>query len=64
MRVPKGPKHHLLFILSEEKGCEVRNLHWWTGMKVGGRKVKRARLTDGDVVEMGGLKVTFVDEMG
>lgn len=63
VRVPKAPRHHVL-VVSRDDGCEVRNLHWWTSMKVQGRKTKKARLRDGDVVEVGGLKLTFVGELG
>jgi hypothetical protein len=61
--VPKGPKHHLL-LMRKDKGCEVRNLAMFGKMKVGGAVTRKARLKDGDVVEMAGLKVTFVGELG
>lgn len=60
--VPKGPKHHVL-ILSSEDGCEVRNLHNLTKMKVNGAVRNPAALKDGDVVEVGGLKLTFLVEI-
>lgn len=62
VKVPKAPKHHVL-VVKQEKGCEVRNLHWWSTMRVRGVKTKRAILEDGDVAEVGGLKLTFVDEL-
>ena len=62
IRVPKGPKHHLLFIRTSA-GYEVRNLAMFGKMTVGGRATKKARLNDGDVVEMGGVKLTFADEL-
>lgn len=62
VRVPKGPKHHLL-IINKEKGCEARFLAAWGSMKVGGRATKRATLRNGDVVEAGGLKLTFVADI-
>ncbi len=63
LQVPSGPKHHLLMVYSG-KGCEARNLAWLAKMKVGGRVTSRAALKDGDVVELGGLKVKFVGEIG
>jgi hypothetical protein len=63
LRVPKGPKHHLL-VMRKDKGCEVRNLAMFGSMKVSGAVTKKARLKDGDVVEMAGLKLTFVGELG
>ena len=62
VRVPRAPKHHVL-VMNRESVCEVRNLHWWTGMTVSGRKTRRAMLKDGDVVEVGGLTLTFVDDI-
>lgn len=64
VKVPKAPKHHVLVVNQEDGSCEVRNLHWWSSMKVRGRKVKKARLKDGDVAEVGGLKLTFVGDIG
>jgi hypothetical protein len=61
--VPRGPKHHLL-VVRKDKGCEVRNLAMFRKMKVGGAVTRKARLKDGDVVEMSGLKLTFVGELG
>ncbi|GMR14322.1 MAG: hypothetical protein BMS9Abin29_2571 [Gemmatimonadota bacterium] len=62
VRVPKGPKHHIL-VVNKDSGCEVRNLHAWTKMKVNGAMRERAGLNDGDVVEIGGLKITFVADI-
>ena len=61
--VPRGPKHHLL-VVRKDKVCEVRNLAMFGKMKVGGTVTKKARLKDGDVVEMSGLKMTFVGDLG
>jgi FHA domain len=63
VRVPKGPKHHLL-VVSREGGCEVRNLAAWGKMTVGGKATKKAALKNGDVVQMAGLKLTFVADIG
>ncbi len=62
VRVPKGPKHHVL-VVNKDNSCEVRNLHAWTRMKVNGTAKGRAVLNDGDVVEIGGLKITFVADI-
>ena len=62
VRVPKAPKHHVLVINSDD-GCEVRNLHNWTKMKVNGSAKNPASLKDGDVVVVGGLKLTFVADI-
>lgn len=60
VKVPEGPDHHLLVTPSGE-GYEVRNLHDRSKMKVRGKVVERKQVEDGDVVEMNGLKLTFVD---
>lgn len=63
VRVPKAPKHHVL-VVHRESGCKIRNLHWWWSMKVRGKKRKQALLDDGDEVEIHGLKLTYVTELG
>jgi pSer/pThr/pTyr-binding forkhead associated (FHA) protein len=63
VKVPKGPKHHLLVVTTRD-GCEVRNLAMFAGMKVGGRATKKAVLKDGDVVQMSGLVINFVADIG
>lgn len=62
LRVPKGPKHHVL-VMHTPEGSEVRYLAMFGSMTVRGRSAKRARLRNGDVVEAGGLKLTFMDEV-
>lgn len=62
LRLPSGPKHHVL-LLRGAKGYEVRNLSWWHTMTVKGRGTKRAWLHNGDLVEVGGVKLTFMDEV-
>lgn len=62
LQVPKGPKHHVL-VINTESGCDVRYLAAFGSMTVRGRGTKRARLRDGDVVEAGGLKMTFMDDV-
>jgi len=63
VRVPKGPKHHML-VIRTGRGCEVRNLAMFGKMKVRGNVTRKTQLKDGDVVEMSGLKVTFVGDLG
>ena len=60
--VPKAPKHHVL-VVNKEDSCEVKNLHNWTKMKVNGTAKNPAALKDGDVVQVGGLKLTFVADI-
>jgi hypothetical protein len=62
LRVPKGPKHHVL-IMTVDGACEVRFLAVFGSMTVRGRGTKRASLKNGDVVEAGGLKITFMDDV-
>ena len=62
IQVPRGPKHHVLLITVEDK-CEVRYLAMFGSMTVRGRGTKRATLRNGDVVEAGGLKITFMDDV-
>lgn len=62
VRVPKGPKHHLL-VINKDKGCEARFLGAWGSMKVAGRSTKKAHLKDGDVVEAAGLKLAYVADI-
>lgn len=62
LQVAGAPNH--LLILKVGEGYEARNLcGMWHGMTVKGQKAKRARLKDGDVIEVGGLKVTFKDDL-
>ncbi|MGD8289756.1 MAG: FHA domain-containing protein [Gemmatimonadota bacterium] len=62
LRVPKAPKHHVL-VINNEGGCDVRFLATFGSMTVRGQSTKRARLRDGDMVEVGGLKFTFMDDV-
>jgi predicted component of type VI protein secretion system len=63
LRVPKAPAHHLLVMRLGER-CEIRDLRRWSRMSVNGGKTRRATLNDGDRVEAGGLRLTFVGELG
>ena len=62
LRVPAGPKHHLLLVRNRLK-CEVRNLSAWYRMRVNGRVARQAVLRSGDVITAGHLRLTFVDEL-
>jgi len=63
LQVPiRGPKQHIL-IVRDGSNCEVRNLSWWYGMKVNGESSRRATLQSGDRIDVGGLRLTFLDEM-
>jgi FHA domain len=62
VKVPRGPKHHLLMV-NREGGCEVRNLALFARMTVNGNATKLKTLKDGEVVEMSGLKLTFVADL-
>ncbi len=62
LKVPKGPKHHVL-IMTVEGGAEVRYLAMFGSMTVKGRGTKRATLHNGDVIEASGLKITFMDDV-
>jgi FHA domain len=62
LRVPAGPKHHVL-VLRNRTGYEVRNLSGWHRMRVNGEVVAQAPLKGGDVIESRGLRLTFFDEI-
>jgi hypothetical protein len=62
LQVPTGPTHHLL-VLRTQFGFEVRNLSWWYRMKVNGWLFEQSTLESGDVIEIGGLRLTFLDEL-
>ena len=62
LRVPAGPKHHVL-VLRNRTGFEVRNLSAWHRMRVNGEVVAQAPLKGGDVIEARGLRLTFFDEI-
>jgi FHA domain len=62
LRVPKGPKHHVL-LMTLDGGCEVRYLAVFGSMTVRGQGTRRSRLRNGDVIEASGLKITFMDDV-
>jgi pSer/pThr/pTyr-binding forkhead associated (FHA) protein len=58
----RGPKHHLL-IRRNGPQYEVRNTSWWYRMRVNGEPTRRATLRDGDEIAIGGLRLTFKDDI-
>jgi len=62
LRVPSGPKHHVLVTRTPE-GFEVQNLSFWRWMRVNGKRTSSIQLADTDVVTMGGLKLTYMAEV-
>ncbi len=62
LQVPAGPKHHLLVIRNAE-AFEARNLSGWHRMRVNGQVTRKAVLRSGDVIDIAGLRVTFLDEV-
>jgi pSer/pThr/pTyr-binding forkhead associated (FHA) protein len=60
LRVPAGPRQHVLVMRGAE-GFEVRNLTWFRRMRVAGAVVPRATLKSGDTIEIGPLRMTFMD---
>ena len=63
LRVPAGPRHHVLLIRNRT-GYEIRNLASWSRMRVDGARVTQAMLKGGDVIEIRGLRLTFFAEIG
>ena len=64
LQVPGAPNYVLVARVGE--GYEVRHLaSGWLGggMTVRGAKARRAKLKDGDVIEVGGVKLTFKDDL-
>lgn len=63
LRVPEGgPKQHIL-ITREGSSFEVRNLSRWHRMQVNGRVQARAPLKSGDRIDVGALRLTFLDQI-
>ena len=56
-------RRHAEFVETSD-GVIIRDLNSLNGIVVNGRKVAEARLTSGDVVEVGHLSLTFIDESG
>jgi predicted component of type VI protein secretion system len=59
LQVP-GPKHAVL-VSKTDRGFQVRRLSFWKGMKVDGRDTRRATLSDGSAIEVGGVELKFAD---
>jgi hypothetical protein len=62
LRVPAGPRQHVL-VMRGAQGFEVRNLTWFRRMRVAGAVAPRATLKSGDTIEIGALRLTFMDEV-
>jgi hypothetical protein len=63
LRLPTGgPKQHIL-ILRGDRGFEARNLSRWYRMKVNGTVVTSAPLKTRDTIEVGPVRLTFLDEV-
>jgi hypothetical protein len=62
LQVPAGPRQHVL-IMRGAQGFEVRNLARFRRMRVSGVVAPRAPLKSGDTIEIGGLRMTFMDEV-
>ena len=61
-RVPAGPKHHLL-VTRNKFGFEIRNLSRWHRMRVNGWVLAQSVLRSGDTIEVGGLRLQFLDNL-
>jgi pSer/pThr/pTyr-binding forkhead associated (FHA) protein len=63
VRLPSGgPKQHIV-VLHGKEGYEVRNVSSWYRMRVNGRLTARARLKSGDLIQVGPVRLTFMDEV-
>jgi predicted component of type VI protein secretion system len=58
----RGPKHHL-HINRVGPQYEVHNTSWWYRMRVNDAPTRRATLRDGDEIAIGGLRLTFKDDI-
>jgi predicted component of type VI protein secretion system len=58
----RGPKHHL-HIRRVGPRYEVHNTSWWYRMRVNDEPTRRATLHDGDEITIGGLRLTFKDDI-
>jgi hypothetical protein len=63
LRLPAGPRHHVL-IIRTQNGYEVRNLSKWYRLRVNGYVRAQAGLANADVVTIGKVRLTFIDELG
>ncbi|MGH7393039.1 MAG: FHA domain-containing protein [Candidatus Rokuibacteriota bacterium] len=62
LHVPMGPRQHIL-ITRNGSYFEVRNLSRWRRMRVNGAPHTRAALRSGDRIDVGALRLTFLDEI-
>ena len=60
--MPSGPKHHLL-IHRNGAQYEVRNTSWRYRMRVNNEPTRQATLRDGDEITIGGMRLTFKDNI-
>jgi hypothetical protein len=58
----RGPKHHL-HLRRVGAQYEVHNSSWWYRMRVNDQPTRRATLRDGDEIAIGGLRLTFKDDI-
>ena len=56
-----------MLVIRGAQGFEVRNLSswlaFWRRMRINGTPTSRGPLSSGDVIEIAGLKLTFMDEV-
>lgn len=62
LQVPIGPRQHIL-ITRAGSYFEIRNLSRWRRMRVNGTAQTRAPLRSGDRIDVGALRLTFLDEI-
>jgi FHA domain len=63
LRLPTGgPRQHIL-IVRGDRGFEARNLSRWYRMKVNGRTVASAPIKSKDTIEVGPVRLSFLDEV-
>ena len=58
----RGPSRHL-HISRIGPQYEVRNTSWWYRMRVNDEPTRRVTLRDGDAIAIGGLRLTFKDDI-
>jgi pSer/pThr/pTyr-binding forkhead associated (FHA) protein len=65
LRLPIGPAHALV-VARGSRGFDVRRDTGWlslTPLRVNGRLARQTTLKNGDRIELGDLRVTFLDEI-
>jgi len=58
----RGPSHHLRISRTGSQ-YEVRNTSWWYRMRINDKPTRQATLSDGDEIVIGGLRLTFKDDL-